>query len=435
MATLPVPATASKEKGNAAFKAGDYAAAVGHYTAAALADPSDPTFFLNRAAAYLKLSKNEDAERDCTAVLSLSNKNVKALFRRAQARVALQKLGDAHNDLQKALRVEPNNEAVKAELARVDDLIVSKKGRTRSAPLDVSAPPPPSPSSLPVLSALPNPRRVPVTINDDGPSSPSTSITTAQHTDDLLSPISSRALSTSSMPPDRQTASATPAPAMQKPKAASFVEAKHAREAKSAGRVGGGIFRMSGNDTVIKTREVLAPAVADPPKHPVPAPAPAPTLVASTLTPTAAARTTPAIPRTLFDFTRAWDRIPSSDTAARWALLNTSLPASLPALFGASLEPALLASFIPVFASVSAPAAPGQHENAPHDADAVRAREFMCALTQVPRFRTVAQFLSRAERSAARAVWETVVQGSGSADAEDARELADAARIWGFADT
>jgi len=106
-------------QGNAAFKAGDYATAIGHYTAAALADPSDPTFFLNRAAAYLKLSKyvstppkshrspshplspretrNEDAERDCTTVLGLSNTNVKALFRRAQARAALQKLGEAHN--------------------------------------------------------------------------------------------------------------------------------------------------------------------------------------------------------------------------------------------------------------------------------------------------------------------------------------------------
>ena len=44
-------------QGNTAFKAGDYVAAIGHYTTAALADPSDPTFFLNRAAAYLKLSK------------------------------------------------------------------------------------------------------------------------------------------------------------------------------------------------------------------------------------------------------------------------------------------------------------------------------------------------------------------------------------------
>ena len=50
-------AQAAKEKGNAAFKSGDYVAAVGHYTEAILADKHDPTFFLNRAAAYLKLGK------------------------------------------------------------------------------------------------------------------------------------------------------------------------------------------------------------------------------------------------------------------------------------------------------------------------------------------------------------------------------------------
>jgi hypothetical protein len=33
-------------------------------------------------------------------------------------------------DLQKALKLEPNNEAVKAELARVDELIVNGKGKT-----------------------------------------------------------------------------------------------------------------------------------------------------------------------------------------------------------------------------------------------------------------------------------------------------------------
>ncbi|KAI0279622.1 hypothetical protein BGY98DRAFT_410240 [Russula aff. rugulosa BPL654] len=76
-----------------------HAAAIGHYITAILADPSEPTFFLNRAAAYLKLSKNEDAESDCTTVVSLSNKNVKALFLRVQACTALQKLGEAHNSV------------------------------------------------------------------------------------------------------------------------------------------------------------------------------------------------------------------------------------------------------------------------------------------------------------------------------------------------
>lgn len=45
------------EKGNEAFKAGDYPSAIGHYTEAILADKSNPTYPLNRAAAYLKLGK------------------------------------------------------------------------------------------------------------------------------------------------------------------------------------------------------------------------------------------------------------------------------------------------------------------------------------------------------------------------------------------
>ena len=92
-----------------------------------MADPKDATFPLNRAAAYLKLNKCvplflsfilnpaagyeplwmfkakfpdigsgrfQDAERDCTKVLSLDTKNVKALFRRGQARA---RLGDYLN--------------------------------------------------------------------------------------------------------------------------------------------------------------------------------------------------------------------------------------------------------------------------------------------------------------------------------------------------
>ena len=43
-------------------------------------------------------SRNEDAERDCSTVLGLfNNKNVKAFFRRVQARTSIEKLGEAHN--------------------------------------------------------------------------------------------------------------------------------------------------------------------------------------------------------------------------------------------------------------------------------------------------------------------------------------------------
>jgi hypothetical protein len=60
----------------------------------------------------------------------------------------------------------------------------------------------------------------------------------------------------------------------------------------------------------------------------------------------------------------------------------------------------------------------------------------MCALTRVSRFRTVVLFLSRAERDAARVVWDDVVRGIGDdVSAEGAEEnVGEAARMWGFTD-
>lgn len=68
--------------------------------------------------------------------------------------------------------------------------------------------------------------------------------------------------------------------------------------------------------------------------------------------------------------------------------------------------------------------------------DAVAVRKIMCSLTQVSRFRTVVQFLSRAERNAARVVWDAVVRGTGDGSAEGAEEedVEEAARMWGFTD-
>jgi hypothetical protein len=63
--------------------------------------------------------------------------------------------------------------------------------------------------------------------------------------------------------------------------------------------------------------------------------------------------------------------------------------------------------------------------------DAVR--EYMYALTRVPRFKTVVQFLSRVEQDAAHAVWDAVVWGTD--DAHEDAEVGEAAHVWGFRDT
>uniref|UniRef100_A0A0W0FR37 Uncharacterized protein n=1 Tax=Moniliophthora roreri TaxID=221103 RepID=A0A0W0FR37_MONRR len=108
-----------EDKGNAAFKSGDYPTAIGHYSAAIIEDRNDPKFPLNRAAAYLKLGKNEDAESDCTTALTLSPLNVKGIFRRGQAGLGMGKLDGAKGDFEAATKIEPGNQAVEDELEKI----------------------------------------------------------------------------------------------------------------------------------------------------------------------------------------------------------------------------------------------------------------------------------------------------------------------------
>ncbi len=86
MATTSPTWQTRKKDGNDAFAAGKFRDAVTAYTDA-LKDDSLPsadraTILCNRAQCYLKLNENAPAVDDCTACLTLSPNNVKALFRR-----------------------------------------------------------------------------------------------------------------------------------------------------------------------------------------------------------------------------------------------------------------------------------------------------------------------------------------------------------------
>ncbi|TRM61178.1 hypothetical protein BD626DRAFT_502982 [Schizophyllum amplum] len=280
-------AQAAKEQGNSAFKSADYVAAIGHYTKAILADKTDPTFFLNRAAAYLKLGKLEDAERDCTSTLAIDPQNVKALFRRGQARLGIGKLVEATQDLKAALKQEPNNDAVKQELAKVENVF---KGEKQSGP---SASKPPR-------------RRVPIEIVDDGPP-----------------PV--RKLVPAEASPSRASAPFEKAPLFQ--------EAMQNRDTLKSTKVGGGLFRTNGNHSLITPRSKYPLPEEEPDKAAPPSSAFAPHAYLASR------------PTSLFEFTRAWQSTTSAEH--RWKYLCQFVdPAALPQLFDSNLEPSMLLSIL-----------------------------------------------------------------------------------------
>ncbi|XP_074563244.1 70 kDa peptidyl-prolyl isomerase-like [Curcuma longa] len=123
-------AAKKKEEGNALFKSGKYARASKRYEKASKFIDYDSNFSeeeqkqskalkaacnLNNAACKLKLKDYKEAVKLCTKVLEIESRNVKALYRRAQAYIQLADLDLAESDIKKALEIDPDNRDVKLE--------------------------------------------------------------------------------------------------------------------------------------------------------------------------------------------------------------------------------------------------------------------------------------------------------------------------------
>ncbi|XP_058978568.1 protein unc-45 homolog B-like [Musca domestica] len=118
-----------KDKGNQAFKDGKYDEAIKLYTQAIKKGEKHkelPIFYKNRAQAYLKESKWEEALADCNESLKLAPKDPKALFRRAQAYEGLKKYPEAYKDATDLFKADPGNQSVQPMLKRLH-LIVQEK--------------------------------------------------------------------------------------------------------------------------------------------------------------------------------------------------------------------------------------------------------------------------------------------------------------------
>merc|ERR1712083_765095 len=90
--------------------------------------------YANRAAVRLKFETQEERENavlDCAKALDLNPKYLKARLRRAQTYEALEKLEDALEDYQEALKQDPGNREAFEASRRLPDAIKEKNEKLK----------------------------------------------------------------------------------------------------------------------------------------------------------------------------------------------------------------------------------------------------------------------------------------------------------------
>eukprot|EP00326_Haptolina_ericina_P013426 CAMPEP_0181210380 /NCGR_PEP_ID=MMETSP1096-20121128/23196_1 /TAXON_ID=156174 ORGANISM="Chrysochromulina ericina, Strain CCMP281" /NCGR_SAMPLE_ID=MMETSP1096 /ASSEMBLY_ACC=CAM_ASM_000453 /LENGTH=173 /DNA_ID=CAMNT_0023301659 /DNA_START=52 /DNA_END=573 /DNA_ORIENTATION=- len=86
---------------------------------------------LNEAQCRLKLQEANSAADLCTRVLGRDPDNVKALYRRAVARMALKDFAEARRDLFTAAKLEPSNREVRSKLSECKDSADAQRKQER----------------------------------------------------------------------------------------------------------------------------------------------------------------------------------------------------------------------------------------------------------------------------------------------------------------
>ncbi|XP_078282703.1 tetratricopeptide repeat protein 12 isoform X2 [Rhinoraja longicauda] len=120
-------ATALKEKGNAAFQKEDYATAVQYYTEGLENLRDFQALYTNRAQAYNKLGKYEDAITDCEWALKCNENCVKAYVHMGKANVGLKKYEEARRCYQKIITIDPSREMLAREYINLLELAQKKE--------------------------------------------------------------------------------------------------------------------------------------------------------------------------------------------------------------------------------------------------------------------------------------------------------------------
>ncbi|XP_037530702.1 peptidyl-prolyl cis-trans isomerase FKBP8 [Nematolebias whitei] len=138
-------AISKRERGNVHYQRGDYAFAVNSYSnALQITDssskvdisPEEETELLdvkvkclnNMAASQLKLDHYDAALKSCVSVLAHEPDNIKALFRMGKVLALQGEYTEAIQTLRKALKLEPSNKTIHAELSKLVKKHSEQKG-------------------------------------------------------------------------------------------------------------------------------------------------------------------------------------------------------------------------------------------------------------------------------------------------------------------
>ncbi|XP_055807685.1 uncharacterized protein LOC129876307 isoform X4 [Solanum dulcamara] len=116
-----VNANSEKELGNEFFKQKKFNEAIDCYSRSIALSPT-AVGYANRAMAFLKIKRFQEAENDCTEALNLDDRYIKAYSRRSTSRKELGKLKESIKDAEFALRLEPQNPEIKKQYGEVKAL-------------------------------------------------------------------------------------------------------------------------------------------------------------------------------------------------------------------------------------------------------------------------------------------------------------------------
>eukprot|EP00467_Chlorarachnion_reptans_P005036 CAMPEP_0114524316 /NCGR_PEP_ID=MMETSP0109-20121206/21787_1 /TAXON_ID=29199 /ORGANISM="Chlorarachnion reptans, Strain CCCM449" /LENGTH=515 /DNA_ID=CAMNT_0001705745 /DNA_START=254 /DNA_END=1801 /DNA_ORIENTATION=+ len=122
----------AKSNGTSEFKEGKYEGAIAAWTEALAVDPDNKFFntavFSNRASAYMKLKKYEEAVADLDKVVEHDGENLKALLRRATCHTELGNHDGAVRDLEMCNKLDRGNRDIRQRLRKA---VVAQKRAAR----------------------------------------------------------------------------------------------------------------------------------------------------------------------------------------------------------------------------------------------------------------------------------------------------------------